>query len=208
MGSARTGSPAVNLFSQTSDEQPQICSGSVRPERRRALELGPPPGDGGASAHGLERGHRAGTCDKAQQGLGNRPEHGDCHHPAPSRKQWSSTNRSKVGTEPGGKLGAGSRTSAADLHRPYVPRIRLFCGQDAECFEDAHRLQNLSWGQEIHREREDGQSEGEPVSTCRDEEVHCQLLQGGEVELSFSLPVYFLPPAEVLQAVGIFKTFG
>ena len=151
----------MNLFSQTSDEQPQICSGSVGSERRRALELGPPPGDGGASAHGPERSRRAGTRDKAQQGFGNRSERGDCQHPAPSRKQSSSTDRSKVGTEPGGKLSAETGASAADLHRTDLPRFRLLRRQDAKRPEDANRLSNRGWWKEVLGKREDGQGQGE-----------------------------------------------
>ena len=94
------------MFSQTSNEQPQICSGPVGSERQWALELGTPLGDDGAPAHGPECGHRASTRDKAQPGFGNRSECGACQHPAPSRKQSSSADRGKVGTEPGGKLTA------------------------------------------------------------------------------------------------------
>ena len=137
---ARTGSPEVNLFSQTSNEQPQICSGPVGTERQWALELGTPPGDGGAPAHGPEFCHWASTRGEAQPGFGKHPEHGAGQHPAPGRKQSSSADQEKVGTESGGELGAEIGASAADLHRTVLPWVRLFRRQDAKRLEDANRL--------------------------------------------------------------------
>ena len=128
------------LVSQTSDEQPQICSGPVGAERQWALELGTPPGDGGAPAHGPEFCHRASTRGEVQPGFGKHPEHSACQHPAPGRKQSSSADREKMGTEPGGKPSAEIGASAADLHRTVLPWVRLFHRQDAKRLEDANRL--------------------------------------------------------------------
>merc|ERR1711873_152826 len=84
--------------------------------------------------------------------------------------------QSMVETELSGKLRAEIRVPTNNLHRSYVPRIRLLCGQDAECSENADRMQNISWGQTVHREGENGPVQGQPLSAGGDEAFHRQLL--------------------------------